>query len=457
MEGSLTLNPDGEIIRFGKSLEAMLGYSAEDVLGRPLSVISPVSEKNRHRSMIENAKGHGPVSGTKTRLVKKDGSEAEVYASVYPLRDRSGDLYSLIFTIDAHKTTEIPAILTEEFQRMFKFSNDAVIVTDKDGSIIDVNQSFLDTYGYRREEVLGSNPRILRSQHSTKDLYEKMWKDILDPRKGYWRGEIINLTRDYNEVPVLLSINAIKDSNGAIKNFLGIAFNMSQLKELDRIKKMYVDFIVHDMRGPLTTIMVNSDLLQSQVEALLPDKAKRRLTMIYNCTQRLNNMTSDILDYSKIKSGIGLFLKKERVSVAKAVRDAAVPFEGLEKKLYLNGVRYPCELEENTIDADADKLQRIIYNLLSNAFKHAMSEVRMDVKVTGAGLRATVTDDGRGMDPKDAERIFEAFFQTEEGIRTGGAGLGLSIVKCFVEAHGGDVWVEPGPGKGATFGFYLPG
>ena len=106
--------------------------------------------------------------------------------------------------------------------------------------------------------------------------------------------------------------------------------------------------------------------------------------------------------------------------------------------------------------ADEDKLQRIIYNILSNAFKHAASEVRLDTSFTDQGLSITVTDDGKGISAIEAERIFDAFYQTEEGIKTGGAGLGLSIVKSFVEHHGGSVWVEPGKDGGITFGFSIP-
>ena len=98
----------------------------------------------------------------------------------------------------------------------------------------------------------------------------------------------------------------------------------------------------------------------------------------------------------------------------------------------------------------------IIYNLLSNACKYAASEVRLEFDCCDEGLTIHVADDGKGIALEDAERVFDAFYQTTAGVKAGGAGLGLSIVKSFVEAHEGRVWVEPGQGKGVRFGAFLP-
>ncbi|MBI5562625.1 MAG: PAS domain S-box protein [Deltaproteobacteria bacterium] len=458
-EGSLSLSPNGRIIRFGYGLEFMLGWSADDMIGKEFSSLAPPGmdkEISGIFAAVPPGWGDGAVTGHRTRLVRKDGAPVDIYISVYPLRDMAGNLYSYVVTLSLDKGAQAPAILSEEFQRMFRFSNDAVVVTDRDGSIIDVNQSFLDTYGYAKEELLGANPRVLKSQHSTPELYERMWKEILNTKKGWWRGEIINLTKDGREVPVLLSINAIKDAGGEIKNFLGIALNMSREKEFDRVNKMYIDYIIHDMRSPIMTIMTNSELLLMQVDEGLPEKMRKKLEVIFACSEKINHMTSDILDYSRA-SADGLLLRREKVSLARVIRDAVMPFEHLGKTLYLNGFLYDAGmLEEREAPVDADKLQRIIYNLLSNAYKNASSEVRLSVETTETELKLAVSDDGKGISEQEAARIFDVFYQTDDGIRSGGAGLGLNIVKSFVEAHGGAVWVEPGQGRGATFGFRVP-
>lgn len=461
-EGSLSLSGDGVILRFGYGLEFILGYRSDEVIGRNFSVFSPAGLEEEHRGLLEEAKA-GAITGYKTRLLRNDAEIIEMSISVYPLRDLGGAVYSYILTLTAEKNVQIPAILSEEFQRMFRHMNEAVVVTDRLGIIIDANQAFLDTYGYAKDELIGKNPRILKSAHSTKDLYERMWKDILDPDKGFWRGEIINKARDGAEVPVLLTINAVKDSGGEIRNFLGIALNMSREKELDRLNKMYIDYIIHDMRSPLTTIVTNSELLEMQLadfggaESATLEKARKKIGVILSCGLKLSSMTSDILDYSRAQSG-SLVLKKDRVNVGYVVKGAAMPFENAGKKLFVNGFLYGADNpgDGREVVADPDKLQRIIYNLLSNAFKNAASEVKVNYEVEKSVMTFTVSDDGKGISERDAGRIFEIFYQSDDGVRSGGAGLGLNIVKSFVEAHGGRIWVAPGSGSGATFGFSIP-
>ncbi len=461
-EGYLSLSADGVIQRFGYGLEFILGYRSEEVIGRNFNVFSPAGLEDEHRALLDEAKA-GVIIGYKTRLLRNDAEIIEIFMSVYPLRDAGGVVYSYMLTLTADKNVEIPAILSEEFQRMFRFMNEAVVLTDRLGGIIDANQAFLDTYGYSKEEVIGKNPRMLKSTHSTKDLHERMWKDILDPYKGFWRGEIINRARDGSEVPVLLTINAIKDSEGEIRNFLGIALNMSREKELDRLNKMYIDYIIHDMRSPLTTIVTNSELLEMQItdpaagNSSLLEKARKKIRVILSCALKLSSMTSDILDYSRAQSG-SLVLKKDRINIGGAVKGAAMPFENVGKKLFVNGVLWAGDRldDDRDVVADSDKLQRIIFNLLSNAFKNAASEVKVNYEIGKSGMTFTVSDDGKGISERDAGRIFELFYQTDDGVRSGGAGLGLNIVKSFVEAHGGRIWIEPDSGLGATFGFSLP-
>ncbi len=456
METSLGLSLDGTIIRFGSGLEDMLGYSVEDAKGRAFADFLPPESKKVFFSLLENINTRGLETDHRIKLIRKDGSGADVFVSVYPLRDLTGAVNTYMVLISTRHSAEVPPILSEEFQRMFMFSNDAVAVTDTHGNIIDVNRAFLDTYGYTREEALGQNPRILKSPHSSNALYKKMWNDILDPEKGYWKGEIINLAKDGREVPVLLSINAIKDPSGQVKNFLGIAFDMSGQKEIDRTRRIYIDYIVHDMRGPLTTIMANAELLSLQFGDVAGENMTRKLRAILDSSSRISNMAEDMLDYSRAQGG-NLKIKKAPCSFAQILKSAATPFANAGKMLYLNDVEFgAAPVEDRKIIADGDKLTRVIDNLLNNSMKYAVREIRMTYEFIGAILRFMVSNDGKTISGEDALRIFEPFYQTADGVKAGGAGLGLSIVKGFVEAHGGRVWVEPGVKRGAAFFFTIP-
>ncbi len=453
-EGILHLDASGIVTSLCRGFELIFGYAPADVIGRDCSFLFPPEQLDGWKKICESAASF-PVKEQIVKMLRRDGSQVKIYLSLYPLGGPQSRPSSFMCILSTHRCSTSPGILSEEFNRIFKFSNDAVVITDRNGVIIDVNQAFCDTYGFSREEAFGQNPRILRSQHSKKEIYERMWRDILDPAKGFWRGEIINRAKDGREIPFLLSINAIKDEDGEIKNFLGIAYNTMRQKELDRIKKMYVDYVIHDIRGPLTTITINSELLLMQLDGA-QDKAARKINMILESTRKIKDMTTDVLDFSRAQNG-ALPLNKEKVDAARIFRQAAAPFENSGKSLYVNGAAYgEAQALNCSAVADAGKLQRVMYNLMSNAFKYASSEVRVTVETGPEGFRFTISDDGKGITREEGERIFEAFYQTEHGVKTGGAGLGLSIVKSFVEAHGGRVWVDAGQPRGVTFGFSLP-
>jgi PAS domain S-box-containing protein len=123
------------------------------------------------------------------------------------------------------------------FYKSFMSSNDMMVITDREGTILDVNPSFERIYGYTKEEVLGKNPRILKSHHSTPALYKDMWANLLE--KGYWRGELINVDKEGKEHPVLLSISAIRDEHNEITDFVGIAVDITERKNAEqRIKEL---------------------------------------------------------------------------------------------------------------------------------------------------------------------------------------------------------------------------
>ncbi|MBI5237730.1 MAG: PAS domain S-box protein [Deltaproteobacteria bacterium] len=284
-------------MRFSRSLDNMLGVSSAEVCGAHFASLLSENMRAEAQSLLDTVRKSGAVIGRKTEFLTKLGKTVGLYISVYPLRDSSGSLYSYVVRVSAKKTEAHPAILTNEFQKLFRFSNDAVVVTDREGNIIDANPAFLDAYGYNKDEVLGKNPRFLKSGHFTKEQYQRMWADILDPDRGYWEGEIINKRKDGSEAPVILSINAIKDPKGEIRNFLGIAFDMTRQKELDKLKKMYIDHIIHDIRGPLTSIMANSELILMRLVQQGMEKDRKRLDAIIESAQRIDKLTEDMLNF----------------------------------------------------------------------------------------------------------------------------------------------------------------
>lgn len=126
----------------------------------------------------------------------------------------------------------------EFYFQSYKNSNDAIMITDINGNIVDINQAFINLYGYDREDIINKNARILKSSKSTTELYKKMWADVLNPDKGYFSGEVINLTKDKKEIPVILSITAIKKGENII-GYMGMTVDISVRKQLEETLREY--------------------------------------------------------------------------------------------------------------------------------------------------------------------------------------------------------------------------
>ena len=198
------------------------------------------------------------------------------------------------------------------FYKSFVNSNDMMVITDKEGTILDVNPSFERIYGYTKEEVLGKNPRILKSEHSTPELYKEMWDCIL--QKGYWSGEIINIDKREEEHPVLLSISALRDEYGEITHFVGTAVDIKEKKNAEeRIKELSLfpetnpDLVMKlDETGnvlymnPATEKIVET--LPVDLKELLPDDLNEKIHSVIKTGKPITGVEKEIertfIDYT---------------------------------------------------------------------------------------------------------------------------------------------------------------
>ena len=232
-----------------------------------------------------------------------------------------------------------------------------------------------------------------------------------------------------------------------------------QLKELDRLKDDFLSTVSHELRTPLTSIRSFSEIL-SEPEGLPPEQAERYLAIIQSETQRLTRLLDTILDLTRLEQGQADWSMGE-VDPAEALEDATAATGGLFRGAH-GDVEIAIEAAERMVHADRDRLMQVFINLLSNAAKFA-DPVKGHVRVTGrnygGGYLVEVSDNGEGVQPQDRQIIFEKFAKARDRNtgRPSGSGLGLTISRHIVEHHGGRIWVDSPPGKGATFSVFLPG
>ena len=410
---------------------------------------------------------------------------------------------SLIDSIAEHLGDIIEHEQTEEellkLSSAVKQSRGIVVITDINGNIEYVNPNFTELTGYTSREVMGKNPRILKSGETSPEEYKRLWDTITSGKD--WRGEFHNKKKDGGLYWEDASISPVKNSEGTIINFVKVAKDVTErkkaeeklkeyqehledlvkerttelekeilerkkaeglireqnerLKELDRMKSEFLSTAAHELRTPLTSILGFSEILLDR--KLDEERRNRFLKIINEESVGLSSLINDLLDLSRIESGKGFKMIKALTDIGNIVLENVDIFEHQTDK-HTFKVNVPDDPVK--IEADKDKINQVIENLISNALKFSPKggEITVSIKETKDGIRVNVSDNGMGIPEKDLSHIFEKFYRAENASSEaiGGTGLGLAIVKYIVEGHAGKIWAESKLGKGSTFSFTLP-
>lgn len=232
-----------------------------------------------------------------------------------------------------------------------------------------------------------------------------------------------------------------------------------QLAELDRLKAEFVSIASHELKTPLSVIKGYLSLLIDGIYGELTEEQRRTLTSVGDQTDRLARLIQQLLDVSRFEAGGGR-LEIHEIELRPFLEELATSFEALAVQNEIDfGVHVGRDLPE-TIQGDADRLNEVIGNLLSNAFKFTPrhGRIRMLAGAADGGIGIAISDTGVGVPPDKLPRIFEKFFQVENDAqpRSVGSGLGLAISREIVDAHGGTISAESRVGKGTTIRVFLP-
>jgi signal transduction histidine kinase len=225
-------------------------------------------------------------------------------------------------------------------------------------------------------------------------------------------------------------------------------------RQAEEDREFYLHAISHDLRSPLTVIQGHADLLCRDLGS--PDFAEKEesLRAILHASARLHGMTTDLVDSARWQGG-KLELKLEQIDLASFLQEMLIGDFLTEERQRISA-EIPPGLPP--IEADRDRLTRILLNLLGNALKYSPADqhVRLRVMPADKEVRFCIEDRGPGILRQDIPHLFNKYFRGAEGTRKGGIGLGLHITKILVEAHSGRLWVESTPGKGSSFFFSIP-
>jgi two-component system phosphate regulon sensor histidine kinase PhoR len=340
-------------------------------------------------------------------------------------------------------------------EKIIQSINDAVLVTDSSDRIILSNESARKLFGF--DSDLESAPNI---NYVIKD--SEIVELITKSRTADLRGVKHEVQLGTKKNPAIYEcvINTVKDQDsGQITGIITILHDITREREVSQMKNDFVSHVSHELKTPLSSINAYAEMLVDG-EAEDPESIKQFCTIIQTQAQRLNRLIEEILNISRIESGL-IKVDKQDVSVPLLIQEAVKMITGFANEKNVS-IKEPSAIIYGQTFADRDMISQVIINLLSNAVKYTPSggSVEIDVQINEADdiVKVTVTDTGVGIPPADVGHVFDKFYRVEANKKCAkGTGLGLNLVKQIVEkVHGGKVFVKSEQGRGSTFGFELP-
>ena len=355
---------------------------------------------------------------------------------------------------------------------IFDAANMAIVSTDINGIIKVFNRGAESLLFYSAEELLeNSTPVIWHLPEELEACVNSLSRELgrtITPDFNLFsllagscevdEREWTFVRKDGSHVPVIMTLNELRDTYGNVSGYLGMARDISELKRIDKMKGEFISTVSHELRTPLTAISGALGVLTSGMVGALPEQATRMLQIAHSNSMRLIYLVNDLLDMEKLVAGKMHFEVQEH-SLNELIQHALQQNASYAQQY---GVTYE-EAEGNPevkVLVDAQRLQQVLSNYLSNAAKFSPEGevVKVRVQIFPEYVRVAVIDKGPGVPTEFRDRLFQKFSQADSSDtrKKGGTGLGLAICKEIIERLEGVVGMEPNAVEGSCFYFDLP-
>jgi PAS domain S-box-containing protein len=494
----LAMDADGRMVEFNPAAETLSGYRRDDVLGHPMSeIMIPEGDLARFHEHLQTfvATGDaGEFTGQMRVAIRRaDGTERTV--ELTPVQMTIGG--EVIFTGFLRDITELErshaalADQTERLRCLIRAAIPTIMITDENGRITNVSQSFGVLFGIENfRQLVGTSAASLvrRIRHlfaDSDDFVRRVgearrakqpvsgeqvkFADGRTIESDYWpvrvdgrfRGDLWLAWDTSERAAMEQQRQQLLDAELAARQLAEQAQQRltkqnERLRKLDEARNQFLAIVSHELRTPLTSILSFSELIRGEAEGLTPEGI-RFLDIIERNADRLHRLVGDLLMLDRLDAG-ALPLDLAPVSVAEltgeAVGSAAA---GAAKQGITIGITAGAG---PAVQGDQRRLMQVFDNLIANAvkFSHRNGHVHVTAAFDGGSWRIDVADDGIGIPPEEVGQLFTRFVRASNARTAGlpGTGLGLSIVKVLVEMHGGHVEATSTLGHGSTFSVYLP-
>jgi two-component system CheB/CheR fusion protein len=463
---------DGTIISWNRGAERLYGYTAEEAIGRNVSMLAPQGYTDEISGFAETLRSGGRIEHLETLRVRKDGSLIDISVTVSPILDAESTIIGA--SAIARDITQLKRTQQELMEReaqirlLLESTAEAILGLGPDGLCSFCNPAAARMLGYKTSEALiGRHIHSLvhqrpgvEPQHSESEC---PICSVLRTGKGshsdediLWRADGTNFLSEYWSYPIRNGGKIV----GVVVTFLDVTDRKCAEEEIRtgaRRREEFLAMLSHELRNPLAAVV--SAVRVMQVKNVKPEAVDKAREIVERQSRQMARLLDDLLDVSRITRG-GIELRKEDIDLRDVIRtaiEALTPV--LEDRRAAVIVDVPDELL--SVRGDSARIQQVVVNLLSNAARYspAGKTIHLSAAPDGELIVLKCKDQGRGISKSMLSEIFELFVQNEQGLErsSGGLGIGLTLVRQIVELHGGTVEAQSdGPGTGSEFIVKLP-
>ena len=499
----MILDQEGYIINWSRGAEQMNGYTEDEVLGKHFSIFYTKDdlEKSQPEKNLQKVRDTGGLE-YKAWRVRKDGSLYWGNIVFTSLKNNSGEIIGYGKVIhDLSKQVQIEErinLLNKELENRlqqtqsevsdYKHALDEsaiVAITDQKGIIKHVNDNFCKISKYARHELLGQDHRIINSGYHSKEFIRNLWVTIANGK--IWRGELRNKAKDGTFYWVDTTIVPFLNEHNKPYQYLAIRSDITQRKlaeeqllkanedlehkvrertlelthalekekELNEMKSRFVSMASHEFRTPLSAILSSTSLIEHYINPEQEDKRRKHIDRIKSSVKNLTSILDDFLSLEKLEQG-KVEAHNSQINLKEFIEDAIEEMEGMSKRKQQK-IHYHYDGPEEVYQ-DKKILRNVLLNLLSNAIKYSPEgkSIYVSSKINDEKAIITVKDEGIGI-PLDAQKhLFDKFFRATNAVNIQGTGLGLNIVKRYVELLDGTISFHSQENAGTSFLVEIP-
>ena len=464
---------------FGASEAQIVGKTDYDFVGKELADFFRANDQ----AAIAADK---PLINEEEVAFTSDGHRELLETIKTPMRDTDGKLIGVLgIGRDITSARKAQAAL-RKLSLAIEQSPESIFITNLDAEIEYVNEAFLRATGYAREEVLGQNPRMLKSDKTPRATYDDLWAALT--RGEVWKGEFYNQRKDGTEYIEFAIITPLRQPDGAITHYVAVKEDITEKKRLGReldqhrhhleelvnqrteelrvaktqaeaanqAKSAFLANMSHEIRTPLNAIIGLTHLLKATEQA---PESLARLGKIDTAGKHLLSLINDIIDLSRIESG--------RLSLESTDFHLSAIFDNVRSLISEAAAAKGLAIEIDTdavpmwLRGDPTRLRQALLNYAGNAVKFTeRGSIALRGKLLGERngelrVRFEVRDSGIGIAPENLAKLFAVFEQGDASTtrQHGGSGLGLAITRRLATLMGGEAGAESTPGVGSTFWF----